>query len=324
MKAFLKRLLAGMGIGTGAAIPGVSGAAIALILGVYYDVINAVNSFRKKFGWSILVLLPILIGIMIAVIICVILFHLAFEYCMFALICIFAGFLIGSFPSVKNEVKDVKISKKHIVAAVCGFIFVITLGVLSVVLGSKGASVAHAFAEMPIWLYFVLIPVGAIAAVALTVPGLSGSLIILILGFYRPMMDNATMWGEEIFGVASFSGLQSWQHLPHLLGMIFSFGIGCLIGIILISKLMSFLLNKFHDVTYFAILGFISGSISVLFFNYDIFNYYRVWSGVNIPNINPIMPMYLEIIIGIVLLGGALVLSYFLSKHKDLIDSSEE
>ena len=69
MKNFFKRLLAGMGIGAGAAIPGVSGAAIALIFGVYYDIITAVNNFRKKFGWAILVLLPILIGIMIAVII---------------------------------------------------------------------------------------------------------------------------------------------------------------------------------------------------------------------------------------------------------------
>ena len=227
MKNFFKRLLAGMGIGAGAAIPGVSGAAIALILGVYYGIINAVNNFRKKFGWAIMVLLPILIGIMIAVIICVIIFHLAFKYCMFALICIFAGFLIGSFPSVKDEVKEVKVSKKLIIAAVCGGVFVIVLGVLSVVLGSKGNSVAQVFIDMPIWLYFVLIPVGAIAAVALTVPGLSGSLILLILGFYRPLMDNATMWGEEILGVASFKGLQSWHHFPHLLGMIGCFGIGC-------------------------------------------------------------------------------------------------
>ena len=86
MKSFFKRLVAGLGIGAGAAIPGVSGAAIALILNVYEDIITAVNNFRKKFGWAIKVLIPILLGIMIAVITCIILFHLAFEYCMFALI----------------------------------------------------------------------------------------------------------------------------------------------------------------------------------------------------------------------------------------------
>lgn len=308
MKNFFKRLLAGMGIGAGAAIPGVSGAAIALILHVYYDIINAVNSFRKKFGWAIKVLIPILLGIMIAVIACVILFHLAFEYCMFTLICLFAGFLVGSFPGIKDEVKDTIITKKHIISAIIAGLFVVSLGVLSVVLGSKGGSVANAFMMMPWWLYLVLIPVGSIAAVALTVPGLSGSLILLVIGFYRPLMDNATLWGKEIF-----SG--SWGHFPHLIGMIGCFGLGCLIGVVLISKLMSLLLKKFHDVTYFAIIGFILGSIVVLFFNYDIYNYYLVWAGHAIENIHPIMPIYVEIPVGIVVMGIAGFLSYLLVSY---------
>ena len=312
MKQFFKRLLAGLGIGAGAAIPGVSGAAIALILHVYHDIIEAINNFRKKFGWAIKVLIPILIGIMIAVIVCIIVFHLAFEYCMFALICVFAGFLIGSFPGVTDEVKGVQISKKHIIAAVIAGIFVISLGILSVVLGSKGSSVSQAFIEMPIWLYFVLVPVGAIAAVALTVPGFSGSLILLILGFYRPMMDCATQWGKEIFGAGT---TQSWAHFPQLLGMVGCFGLGCLIGVVLISKLMSLLLKKYHDVTYFAIIGFILGSIVVLFFNYDIYNYYRVWAGSVIENINPVMPIYVEIPVSLVILGGSAFLSYLLVKY---------
>ena len=308
MKNFFKRLLAGMGIGAGAAIPGVSGAAIALILHVYYDIIEAVNNFRKKFGWAIKVLIPILLGIMVAVIACVIIFHLAFEYCMFTLICIFAGFLIGSFPGIKDEVKDVKIGKKHIISAIIAAIFVISLGVMSVVLGSKGGSVAKAFVDMPWWLYLILIPVGAVAAVALTVPGLSGSLILLVLGFYRPLMDNTTLWGKEIFN-------GTWSHFPHLLGMIGCFGIGCLIGVVLISKLMSLLLKKFHDVTYFAIIGFILGSIVVLFFNYDIFNYYSVWAGKLVENIHPVMSIYVEIPIGLVVMGIAGFLSYLLVRY---------
>ena len=323
MKEFFKRLIAGIGIGAGAAIPGVSGAAIALILGVYEDIITAVNSFRKKFGWAFKVLLPILIGILVAVIICVIVFHLAFEYCMFALICIFAGFLIGSFPGIKDGVKDVKICKKHVVSALIGGIFVITLGVLSVVLGSKGGNVAQYFETMPIWLYFVLIPIGAIAAVALTVPGLSGSLILLILGFYRPMMDSATAWGKEILGVGVE---QSWSHLGALLGMIFAFGVGCLIGVVLISKIMKVLLDKFHDVTYFAIIGFVLGSILVLFFNYDIFNYYLYWAGVIVEGVktNPIMPIYIEIPVGLLLLGVSAFLSYLLVKHNRSKEVIEE
>lgn len=314
MKAFFKKLLAGLGIGAGAAIPGVSGAAIALILGVYEDIIEAVNNFKKKFGWSIKVLIPILIGVLVAVVICVILFHLAFEYCMFALISIFAGFLIGSFPGITDNVKNIKITKKHIISAIIAAIFVIGLGVLSVILGNKGTNIAKIFDSMPFWIYLVLIPVGAVAAVALTVPGLSGSLILLVLGFYRPMIDSATLWGKELFGLGVS---QTFAHFPQLIGMVLAFGVGCVIGIVIISKLMAILLRKYYDITYYVIIGFILGSIVVLFFNYDIFNYYSYWAGyiVDGVKINPIMPMYLELIVGILLMALSTFLSYLLVKY---------
>ena len=99
---WLKRLLAGMGIGVGAAIPGVSGAAIAVIFHVYEDIIDAVNNFRKRFGYSIKVLIPILLGIIIAVIPCIIIFSWAFEHMMFILLSLFAGFLLGSLPGLTD------------------------------------------------------------------------------------------------------------------------------------------------------------------------------------------------------------------------------
>ena len=93
------------------------------------------------------------------------------------------------------------------------------------------------------------------------------------------------------------------------------FAVGCVIGVVLISKLMSLLLKKFHDVTYFAIIGFILGSIAVLFFNYDIFNYYTVWAGRVVENIHPMMPIYIEIPVGIIILLGATALSYLLVRY---------
>ena len=113
VKEWFRRLIAGMAIGAGAAIPGVSGAAIAVIFHVYEDIINAVNNFRKKFGWAIKVLIPILLGVMLAVVVCIIVFSYAFEYMMFVLICLFAGFLLGSFPGIIDEVKGERITKKY-------------------------------------------------------------------------------------------------------------------------------------------------------------------------------------------------------------------
>ena len=303
---FLKRFFAGMGIGIGAAIPGVSGAAIAVIFKVYEDIISAVNNFRKKFGFAIKVLIPILLGIICAVIPCIYLFSLAFEHLMFVLICIFAGFLIGSFPSITDKVKGIKPNKLQIALIITGAIFVITLGVLSVAFGDK-LNIGGIFVNIKNnwWLYLVLIPVGVLAAVALTVPGLSGSLILLVIGFYRPLVDSVKTWGGNCLK-------GDWSMVGPLFGVLGSFAVGCLIGVVLVSKIMTYLLAKHRDSTFFTIIGFVSGSIFVLFFNYDIYNYYLNWSGIEFANINPVLPIYLEIPIGLVVLLACAFGSYML------------
>ncbi len=308
IKEWFRKLVAGLAIGAGAAIPGVSGAAIAVIFHVYEDIIGAVNNFRKRFGWAIKVLIPILLGILIAVVACIIIFSYAFEYLMFVLICVFAGFLIGSFPGITDEVKGTKVNKKYGLLIALGALFVIGLGVLNVIAGLNDFSVESLFLPQPQWwLYLVLIPVGAVAAVALTVPGLSGSLILLILGFYRPLVDNAKGWASEMIKQGDFS------HTGALFGVLGCFAIGCLIGVVLVSKIMNILLKKWRKETFFAIIGFISGSIIVLFLNSNIVNYYRVWADNSLGdkyNIHPVLPMWAEILIGIATLALCAFLSY--------------
>ena len=308
IKEWFRKLVAGLAIGAGAAIPGVSGAAIAVIFHVYEDIIGAVNNFRKKFGWAIKVLIPILLGIIIAVIACIIIFSYAFEYLMFVLICVFAGFLIGSFPGITDEVKGEKLNKKYVLLIALGALFVIILGVLNVIVGLNGFTVANLFNPQPVWwLYLLLIPVGAVAAVALTVPGLSGSLILLILGFYRPLVDNVKEWASEMLKHGDFS------HTGALFGVLGCFAVGCLIGVVVVSKIMNILLKKWRKETFFAIIGFIAGSIFVLFFNSNIVDYYRVWGDASLGDalkIHPVLPMWVEMIIGLVALALCAFLSY--------------
>ena len=310
VKEWFRKLVAGLAIGAGAAIPGVSGAAIAVIFHVYEDVIGAVNNFRKRFGWAIKVLIPILLGILIAVCICIVVFSYAFEYLMFVLICVFAGFLIGSFPGITDEVKGEKITKKNALLIGAGALFVIILGVLNIIAGLNHFSVGDLFQPQPVWwLYLLLIPVGAVAAVALTVPGLSGSLILLILGFYRPLVDNVKDWASEMLKQGDFS------HTGALFGVLGCFAIGCLIGVVLVSKIMNILLRKCRKETFFVIIGFIAGSILVLFANSNIVDYYQTWANPAYGedpkvNIHPVLPMWLEIIIGVVVLALCAFLSY--------------
>ncbi len=304
-KNWFKKFLAGMGIGAGAAIPGVSGSAVAVVLKVYESIIWAVTNFRKKFSRSFAILLPILLGIIFAVIPCIWLFDRALEQFVFGIICIFAGFLIGSFPGVVDEIKDVKITKKYIILAILGALFVIALGIVSVLFGGKMDLNSH-FDDMSWWFILILVPVGIIAAVALTVPGLSGSLILLILGFYKPLLENTIQWVKEILTAGDFSN--TWK----LFAMLGAFAIGVLIGVVITSKAMKFFIGKHHNGTYFAITGFVFGSILVIFFNMVIFNYYLVWAGQTIEGYNPIMGMEFEIPIGILLLIVCAILSYML------------
>ena len=309
IKAFFKRFFAGMGIGTGAAIPGVSGAAVAVIFKVYEEIIAAVNNFRKQFGYALKVLIPILLGVICAVIPCIILFSFAFEHFLFILISLFAGFLIGSFPGITDEVKGVRPNKKQIIIIVTGALFVVVLGVLSVILGDA-INLQGLFDQMPWWLYLVLVPVGAIAAVALTVPGLSGSLILLIIGFYRPLVDHAKGWGGDIIH-------GDFSHIGQLLGMLATFAVGCVIGVVLVSKIMTVLLRKYKNSTFFGIIGFILGSIVVLFFNYESVNYYKYWLGLSLPEyvkVNPYLPWWVEVIIGVSVIVLAAFGSYQLVK----------
>ena len=315
IKEWFRKLVAGLAIGTGAAIPGVSGAAIAVIFHVYEDIINAVNNFRKKFGWAITVLIPILIGIIIAVIICIILFKLAFKYLMFVLMCVFAGFLIGSFPGITDEVKGEKPTKLNIVLIIIGALFVVGLGIASVL---SGLNVKVLFEQMPWWLYLVLVPVGAVAAVALTVPGLSGSLILLIIGFYRPLVDFVGEWAKQMLK-------GDFTHTGHLFGVLGCFAVGCLIGVILVSKIMNILLKKWRKQTFYTIIGFIAGSVFVLFFNFNIYSYYQAWAGIPQEDISQVLPMWLEIIIGLCVLALCAFLSYRLVvAQRKRIETKEE
>ena len=310
VKEWFRKFVAGLAIGAGAAIPGVSGAAIAVIFHVYEDIIGAVNNFRKRFGWAIKVLIPILLGIILAVGVCIVVFSYAFEYMMFVLICVFAGFLIGSFPGITDEVKGEKVNKKYGLLIAVGALFVIGLGVLNIIAGLNHFSVGDLFSPQPVWwLYLLLIPVGAVAAVALTVPGLSGSLILLILGFYRPLVDNVKDWASEMIKQGDFS------HTGALFGVLGCFAVGCLIGVVLVSKIMNILLKKCRKETFFVIIGFIAGSILVLFANSNIVDYYQTWANPAYGedpkvNIHPVLPMWLEIIIGILVLALCAFLSY--------------
>lgn len=312
-KPFWKRLVSGIAIGVGAAIPGVSGGTIAVILNVYQDIVGAISNLFKQFKKSFLTLAPVLLGVILAIIPCIILFNMAFQGFIFGIVSLFAGLIIGSFPSLTDKIKDKERKPSYIVILIITLLIALSLGVASALLGDK-INLDNHFLNPEWWFYLILIPVGFLAASALVVPGISGSMILLILGFYTPLLKYTVTWCKEILK-------GNWSNALPLVGIIGCLAIGIIIGFFFISKVMSYLLKEKEIPTYYGIIGFIIGSTITLFFNDTIYNdCYLKWA----TNSYPGLAWYIEVPIGIVLLIGGILLAYQLVRYQRKLDNNKE
>lgn len=298
MKDWLKSFLAGIGIGVGSAVPGVSGGTIAVILKVYEKLVWSISNLFKEFKKAVIYLLPILIGVILALIPTIYLMHKALNGFVFGIVCVFAGFIIGSFPSIKDEVKGQKINKFHVITLIISLLIALSLGITSALVSPD---VTGMLTSPKWWVYLLLIPIGIIASVALVVPGISGSMILLLIGFYRPLIDTTI---DKVK-----SGINgNWSGIGEQIAILGCFAIGIIIGFYFISKIMNYLLIKHRLITFYAIIGFIIGSTIALFFNHEIFEYYKMWANGQYISV----PYYYEIPLGVLLLVICCALAYIL------------
>lgn len=252
VKEFFKSFGMGAGIGVAMIIPGVSGGTIAVLFNVYDKLICAISDLRRDFKNSFFYLLPIVLGALVGLAAMYFPLQYAIEYAPMPTILLFAGLMVGSFPKLFKDTYKNGVKPLNVLSALLPFIAVVGLGCISV-LGVKGIMPyleADLTAGMPVWGYFVLIAIGAVASCALVVPGVSGSLLLLILGYYRPVLKSVSALATD-FG--------------HSVLVLALFGIGLIIGFFTIAKLMKLLMRKFPRGTGWAILGFVLGSIPAIF-----------------------------------------------------------
>lgn len=289
-------LLKGMAIGSAVIIPGVSGGTIAFLLGIYDDMIEAIVGIRRHFVKSILYILPILVGALLAVLALVIPITWAFDHIPLPLVTLFAGLILGGLPSWLPTVKG-NFSPIRYTILVIALLIAVSLGVLSVVT-SFDASAIMATLSIPNALLIIF--VGMLGATALVMPGISGSMLLLVIGFYAPLTNLVKDLMSSLLDGTLFANAT-----PLL--VIGLFIIGLLIGFMLISLLMKFLLDKYKLATYFGIIGFILGSIVALYVNFEVMWMYDALPWWHIP-----------IAFVLLLLGffGSLMLSKYGDKRK--------
>jgi putative membrane protein len=249
-------LLKGLAIGTAAIIPGISGGTIAFMLGIYDQIIEAIVSLRSHPKKSLQLLLPLGIGIVVAIGLLTYPMGLALTYAPFPTVTLFAGFIIGSLPQLRKDL-PVKLNLRAWGILVIPAIIAMFLGVFSVIGELDATSVLIGDAFLP---KLSLLVVGFLGVSAFVVPGISGSMLLLSIGFYEPVLSSLRRLIDQLFDL---NGL-----IPEVINFTL-LGVGAVVGFVVISQLMKWLLTNYRQDVNLAVFGFILGSLVAIFYNYE-------------------------------------------------------
>jgi putative membrane protein len=240
LKYYITVSLKGMAMGAADAVPGISGGTIALLLGIYEELISTIgninlslfkdlkehgiNSFWKKINGNFL--LSLIIGIGISLITFVKITAYLFDKHPILIWSFFFGLVLATIYVLYKLIK----SWNYI-----NLIFVVAATFISIYISGINIIV-----DIDIDLIYILI-CGIIAASAMIIPGISGALILVILGLY-PTMINA------------INNLE--------FDKIITFASGAIIGLLSFSKIIKWMLSINSSLTYSILLGFVIGSLS--------------------------------------------------------------
>ena len=232
---FFLNCLKGIAIGSGAILPGVSSGVLCVIFGIYEKLLDSVLNFFKDIKGNIKFLLPIVFGVFIGVV-CL---SKLLNYLLYAFPLqtksIFIGLILGSIPSLFKEVTQKNKFKLR-------YLF-FTLIAFAIGLGSVFLEKSLNVNQIQNLNFFYLVFSGFAMSVGVIVPGVSNTIILMLLGVYSTYLSSIS----NLF-------------FPILIPM----GIGLILGSIIFMKFTRFLLDNFYPQTFFTIIGFTLGSIIVL------------------------------------------------------------
>jgi len=234
MNEIFTLFIKGLIIGIGQIIPGVSGGMLAISLGLYEKGIDAISDFFTNTKENIKFLMPLALGIIASVLYIskVIRYFLSAYYLPTMLL--FIGLIIGGIPPLINKVK-INTNRKNITILLIVFIIVTSLSLFK---GNNNIS----FDTISVFEYITLFIVGVIYAATMVIPGISGTAIMMLIGYYGVIIDLISHLTDINYTISNIN-----IALPILIGFIF--------GIIVVSKLMNYLLKNHEVKTNFGLVG---------------------------------------------------------------------
>ncbi len=297
-KEIAKGGVLGAFIGLAIIVPGVSGSTIAIIFRLYEKLLFAISNIFKKFKACFLFLLPIIIGAILGVVLGFIGVKELLAILPFATVLLFAGLMIGSFPSVVDQVKNEKKTPLRFVLFAIGLIIPIAISVCSIFLQPEAT-----LTNIPWYYYLLFLVLGYVVSITQLVPGLSASAILMMIGYFTPLIESI-----------SFT---YWKENPMIFLVYGCLAIGFLIGLFTVSKVMSHLLKTHRGNTFCVIVGLSLGSIITMFINPEIYATYTSWRFST--------PMeWVDLFLGFLFLAIGITVSYLLVRYERKHGLTEE
>lgn len=243
----IKNVLKGMVVGVANIIPGVSGGTMMVSMGIYDKLIHCLTHLFKEFKESMKFLIPIFVGVGIALVGLSFIIQPAFEHFPLQTSCLFIGLIVGGLPAAWKKVKGKGIKISYIIPFLVFFVLVVGLALI----GEKEGNAADL--TFGLWSCIKLFVVGIIASATMVIPGVSGSMMLLLLGYYNPIVSAIKNF---VTALASFD----MQGILQGCGVLVPAGVGIVVGIFAIAKLIEVVFEKFPMQAYWAIIGLIVAS----------------------------------------------------------------
>ena len=262
----VKNFISGFLIGFANTIPGVSGGTMAVILRMYDRILEALS--KKNIRKNLPFLLVLLAGMVVGILLCAKVIMLALKTHEIILSFCFIGLIIGSIPVIyRRAIGDKEQYKgenknRNIILFFLAFIFMAGISLwTSFAGGSLGSKTIAEYGgldfTLALWVFICCI----ISAIAMLLPGISGSLMLLIFGVYTMVLESLNNFTLLFDGSKTL--LRSSAYHDSML-LFIPIALGILVGLVIGIKLLRIALHSHPQALYFVILGLVTGSIITL------------------------------------------------------------
>jgi len=251
---YLSQIIKGVLIGTANILPGISGGTLAISMGVYEQILHALTHLHNETKKSLSTLFPYILGIIGGIAGLSFTMEYLFETWPLQTNMAFMGLIFGGLPAVFAQIRqprqEDRSPKSLSSLAAAFFLTLVVTTALSLMKAEHGPEVTLRLGLFPSALLFLI---GIMSAGTMIVPGISGTMILMMIGYYKPLLSavNRTLLSLIL---ADFPAMLSQGII------LFPFALGLMAGFYLFARLMETLFARFARITYCAVLGLVFAS----------------------------------------------------------------